>query len=215
MDESLLLALNGAHTPALDKLMWWISQSTNALWLTIYALLLIAIVWLYWGQRTSSYSKSSSVRSWLPLIGALVAIAIAVGLADYISSGILKPMVGRLRPTHEPALEGMLHVVNNYRGGTYGFPSSHAANTMAVTLIAWLLCIVHRYQSVGHTLLRPFINGAGIALLLIYVVPICLSRIYLGVHYPTDILAGLLIGALTALFAFGMFKLLLRKILIY
>ena len=215
MDESLLLALNGAHTPALDKLMWWISQSTNALWLTIYALLLIAIVWLYWGQRTSSYSKSSSVRSWLPLIGALVAIAIAVGLADYISSGILKPMVGRLRPTHEPALEGMLHVVNNYRGGTYGFPSSHAANTMAVTLIAWLLCSVHRYRSVGQTLLRPFINGAGIALLLIYVVPNCLSRIYLGVHYPTDILAGLLIGALTALIAFGMFKLLLRKILIY
>lgn len=215
MDESLLLALNGAHTPALDKLMWWISQSTNALWLTIYALLLIAIVWLYWGQRTSSYSKSSSVRSWLPLIGALVAIAIAVGLADYISSGILKPMVGRLRPTHEPALEGMLHVVNNYRGGTYGFPSSHAANTMAVTLIVWLLCGVHRYRSVGRTLLRPFINGAGIALLLIYVVPNCLSRIYLGVHYPTDILAGLLIGALTALIAFGMFKLLLRKILIY
>ena len=215
MDESLLLALNGAHTPALDKLMWWISQSTNALWLTIYALLLIAIVWLYWGQRTSSYSKSSSVRSWLPLIGALVAIAIAVGLADYISSGILKPMVGRLRPTHEPALESMLHVVNNYRGGTYGFPSSHAANTMAVTLIAWLLCSVHRYRSVSRTTLRPFINGGGIALLLIYVLPNCISRIYLGVHYPSDIIVGLLIGALTALFAFGLFKLLLRKILIH
>ena len=215
MDISILLAFNGAHTPALDKLMWWFSLPTNALWLTIYVLLIIAIVWLYRGQNLTDYSKGNSFRSWLPLIGALVAIALAVGLADYISSGILKPWVGRLRPTHEPALNGMLHIVNNYRGGLYGFPSSHAANTMAVTLIVWLLCGVHRYRSVGRTTMRPFINGAGIALLIIYVLPNCISRIYLGVHYPSDVIVGLLIGALTALFAFGLFRLLLRKILIH
>ena len=207
MDTSILFAINGAHTPALDKLMWWFSQSTNPLWLTIYALLIIAIVWLYRGQNT--------FRSWLPLIGALVTIAIVVGLSDYISSGIIKPFVGRLRPSHTIELCNKLHIVNNYRGGPFGFPSSHAANTMAVTTISWLLCGVHRHRTVGRTTLKPYINGAAIGLFLIYVLPNCISRIYLGVHYPSDVIIGMILGFEIAMIAFCFFYLGFRKILIH
>ena len=68
----------------------------------------------------------------------LVGFGVAVGMSDWICSGVLKPLVCRLRPTHEPALDP-LHLINGYIGGKYGFCSSHAANTMSVGLLFSLL----------------------------------------------------------------------------
>lgn len=146
--------------------MWYVSRSST--WIPLYVLLVGLIVWKY--------------RNWKTVLLILLGFGVAVGLADFTTSGIIKPLVCRLRPTHEPALEGMVHLVNGYTGGLYGFCSSHAANTMACGLLFSLL-YKNKYATTG---------------LMIWVALNCYSRMYLGVHYPGDILCGLLIGALLA-----------------
>ena len=116
----------------------------------------------------------------------IIVIAAAVGLADFIASGVLKEWVARPRPTRVPELEGVLHLVNGYRSGRFGFVSSHAANTMACALLFSLIW-------------RNKIATVG---LLLWVAMNCYSRMYLGVHYPTDILGGLIVGSLVAVVAY-------------
>jgi undecaprenyl-diphosphatase len=111
---------------------------------------------------------------------------LAVGAADFIASGILKELVARPRPTRVAELEGVLHLVNGYRSGQYGFVSSHAANTMVVALLFSLIW-------------RNKIATVG---LMLWVAANCYSRMYLGVHYPTDILGGLIVGVLVAAVAY-------------
>ena len=146
--------------------MWIISKPVT--WIPLYILLLVLLYYRY--------------RDWKTVLLILLGFGVAVGLADFTTSGIIKPLVCRLRPTHEPALEGMVHLVNGYTGGLYGFCSSHAANTMACGLLFSLL-YKNKYATTG---------------LMIWVALNCYSRMYLGVHYPGDILCGLLIGALLA-----------------
>lgn len=131
-------------------------------------------------------------RSWKAMILIILGFVLAVGLSDIVCSSILKPFVCRLRPTHEPALDP-IHLVNGYVGGLYGFCSSHAANTMAVGLLFSLL----------------YRNKIATTALMIWVALNCYSRMYLGAHYPSDIIVGLLIGALWAVVVF----LVLRRLL--
>lgn len=121
-------------------------------------------------------------RDWKKVLILLVGFGIAVGLSDFTASGILKPLFCRLRPTHNEALS--LHIVHGYHGGLYGFCSSHAANTMSVALLFSLL----------------YRNKTATSLLMVWVALNCYSRMYLGAHYPSDIMGGLLVGSLWALF---------------
>lgn len=146
--------------------MWTASAAKTWTWLYVVLLLLII----------------RRFRNWKTVLLILVGFGIAVGLSDYLSSGVIKPWVCRLRPTHEPALEGMVRIVNGYTGGLYGFCSSHAANTMACALLFSLL----------------YKKKAATVCLMAWVALNCYSRMYLGVHYPGDIIAGLLLGALLA-----------------
>ena len=177
IDTEILLAINGWHAPWADQLMWIISA--KATWIPLYLLLIGLLVWRY-------HQPAPTPIKWLQKVPAcvvmIVAIGLAVGAADFIASGILKDWVARPRPSRVPELEGVLHLVNDYRSGQYGFVSSHAANTMAVALLFSLIW-------------RNKIATCG---LMLWVAANCYSRMYLGVHYPTDILGGLIVGLLVA-----------------
>ena len=178
IDTEILLAINGWHAPWADKLMWIISA--KATWIPLYVLLIGLLIWRYRKPAPTAVKWLQRVPACVVMI---VVIALAVGAADFIASGILKDLVARPRPTRVPELEGVLHLVNGYRSGQYGFVSSHAANTMACAL---LFSLVWR-------------NKIATCGLMLWVAANCYSRMYLGVHYPTDILGGLMIGTLTAL----------------
>lgn len=185
IDTEMLLAINGWHAPWADTLMWIISA--KATWIPLYALLIGLLVWRYRKPAMTGVKWLQRVPACVVMI---VVIAMAVGAADFIASGILKDLVARPRPTRVPELEGVLHLVNGYRSGQYGFVSSHAANTMACGLLFSLIW-------------RNKIATCG---LMLWVAANCYSRMYLGVHYPTDIMGGLVVGALVAVGAYHVLR---------
>ena len=160
VDATALLAVNGMHNAFQDAWWWMVTAKWSSL------LLLLAILWVVLHQN----------RRHALLVMAMIALAVLV--ADQVSSGLIKHLVERLRPTHDPVLHSAVHVVNGYRGGMYGFVSSHAANFFAVsTLIA---LVMHR-RAVALTMFTWSLLQ-------------CYSRMYLGVHYPGDIVGGMAVG---------------------
>jgi undecaprenyl-diphosphatase len=160
-DKELLLYLNSFHSDWLDPVMMLFTKTL--FWLPLYALLVYLMV--------KTYGKNS----WIPLVG----IAVTILLADQITSGFMKPFFARLRPSREPDLQGLVHLVDGYTGGMYGFASSHAANTLGTATFFWLLFRNTRWWII---VLFPW------AIIMTY------TRIYLGVHYPGDIMVGGIIG---------------------
>jgi len=162
IDTDALLAVNGSHD-AFQNALWWL---VTAKWSS--ALLLLALLWVLMRQN----------RRHALLVLAMIALSILI--ADQVASGLIKHAVERLRPTHDPSLQSMVHIVNGYRGGMYGFVSSHAANSFA---IATLLSLIMR-----HRLATCSVTAWALMQ--------CYSRVYLGVHYPGDILGGIIVGVL-------------------
>jgi undecaprenyl-diphosphatase len=115
-------------------------------------------------------------------IGLLLTLIGAVALSDQTASALLKPLTLRLRPCHVPALQKLIHPVLDC-GGQYGFASSHAANTFALATGLWLL-LGKEY---------PWMRW-----LFLWAAIVSYSRIYVGAHYPLDVLAGAGIGVLAA-----------------
>jgi undecaprenyl-diphosphatase len=114
--------------------------------------------------------------------------------ADQVSSSIFKPLFKRLRPCHVEAFQSWIHLPDG-RGGLYGFCSSHSANAFAVAIGFFLI-----------TRNKPF----GL-LLLIWATLIAYSRIYLGAHYPLDVIIGAIVGGLGAWTLFKAYTKLTKK----
>ncbi|GIV36332.1 MAG: lipid A 4'-phosphatase [Cyclobacteriaceae bacterium] len=153
----------------------------HAPWLDPVMLLLTkTLVWLpLYLLLLYAVIKVYKKRFWIPLL----AVAVTLTLTDRITSGWMKPYFARLRPSHNPELAGKLHLVDGYTGGLYGFASSHAANSFGVALLLWLL--FHKFFPQTAWLFAW-------ALFMSY------TRLYLGVHYPGDILVGAVTGLLCA-----------------
>lgn len=178
LDKELLLLLNSFHTPWLDPIMFWLTKTI--VWLPLYLFLLYLSI--------KEYKK----QTWIVLVG----IGVTILLGDQITSGFMKPFFERLRPSQEPSLEGLIHLVNGYKGGRFGFASGHAANTFG-TATFFFLVFKDRYPLMKWIFLW--------AALMTY------TRIYLGVHYPGDILVGGLIGCLIGWIGYKIFSFLKTK----
>lgn len=178
LDSELLLAANSTHSTLLDQLMWTISGKWT--WIPLYVLLVII-----------TYRKFGINRCLIILVGTALLIAVT----NQTCAGVIRPVIARLRPSSpDNPLSEWVTLVNGYRGGHYGFPSCHAANTIALALFLSLL-FKNRYFTVT---------------ILSWCLLVSYSRIYLGVHYPGDITGGYLVGGTFALLWYWIYKRALR-----
>lgn len=174
VDESLLLLINNLNGNLLNTVMIFISSKLG--WLPLYVLLLYLIIINY------------RYKSWL----VLVSIALVITISDQASVHLFKNVFQRLRPCHVAELAEQLNMVVNC-GGKYGFLSSHAANSSAVSIFVILL-LRNSYSWVTPIMIS-------------YTLLIMYSRVYLGVHYPSDVIAGAVLGVLVGGIVFKLFSL--------
>lgn len=164
LDKELLLALNGSHSLFIDGLAQVLTKATT--WVPLYVALIYLVI-----------KNSENVRQIFSIIGCAL---MCVVLAGTIDDTFVKPLVARWRPTHDPEIGILVDVVKEYRGGSYGFFSAHAANTFSLAIFfCWLVR-----------------NRALSLMLVVWSLINCWTRLYLGVHYPLDILCGLVWGAI-------------------
>jgi len=163
-DTEVFLFLNGLHNSTFDFLMYWIS--TTVVWIPLWLLFVYLLVIEY---------KKQAI--WL-----ILALLVAVSLADSISVNLFKNIFERLRPCHNEEISQLVHIVKDHCGGKYGFVSSHASNAFAIAVF------------IGQALKHKF--KYILLLSLLWAILVSYSRIYLGVHFPADIIGGAMLGSL-------------------
>lgn len=178
IDTNLFLFLNRHHSSFWDIVMWWASDKFT--WIPLYGL----VLWLLVKQNPRK-------------IGLLLLMIVSLVLISDQSANLAKYVFARLRPSHEPALQGMLHLVRNYAGGALGFYSGHASSSFAVAVFAISLA--------GSR------NKWLVPVMLLYATLVSYSRIYLGVHYPGDVLVGAIAGSIYGYAASRLYFIYLRQ----
>ena len=164
LDKELLLLLNGSDSLFMDSLIMTLTNAKT--WIPLYLSLFYVVL------------KSNATVKDILLV--LAAAGACVLLAGTIDDTIVKPLVARWRPGHDPEIGMLVDTVDGYRGGKYGFFSAHASNTFSIAVFFSLLMRQRLFTvfMVSYSLIN------------------CYTRMYLGVHYPGDITVGLLWGAL-------------------
>ena len=173
LDRELLLMLNGSSSLYLDGLARVLT--TAATWIPLYVALFYLVL-----------KNNNSVQKILFIVGCAL---LCVVLAGTIDDTIVKPLVGRWRPTHDPEIGAIVDVVDGYRGGRFGFFSAHACNTFSIALFFSLL--------VRSRLLTFF--------LVTWSLVNCWTRLYLVVHFPGDILVGLCWGTAVGILVYWLY----------
>lgn len=172
-DKSAFLALNGSDSIFWDGFMW--VYTNTLIWIPLAIVLLYVI-----------FKNNKNKEAFL----LVVMIALVILICDRVSSGLFKPMFKRFRPAQDPEMMYLVDVINNYRGGKYGFISSHAANTFGIFSFTSLL-----FRKKEYTI--AFLAWALIS---------CYSRIYLGVHYLGDVICGALLGLIIGFSIYLLYK---------
>ena len=163
LDEQILLFFNGNHTPFLDEAMSLITGKW--IWIPFY-LILIDLLFKRLGPKYAALT--------------LIAVVLAILMADQICASVIRPYIGRLRPCHpDNPIFGAITLVKDIHPQGYSWPSCHAANTFALATL--LSCVMRS---------RKFT-----AMIFIWATVVSISRLYCGVHYPTDILCGAAFGS--------------------
>ena len=167
LDAALLLWINSFHSPFFDQFMSLVSGKW--VWVPMYVGIFIVLA-----MRLGFKPK---------LVAILATIGIALFFSDFVCSEVIRPIFNRPRPTPlGSGISHLVHIVDNYRGGDYGFPSCHASNSFMLATTAALL----------------FRNKILSAFFFLWAIALCYSRAYLGVHYPGDLLAGAIWGTIVA-----------------
>ncbi len=162
IDTQILLFLNNMHLPFFDHFM--MAFTGRFIWVPMYATILY-ILFKRFGYKVA--------------ICYTIAIPLVIICADQLCATIIRPWVERLRPANiNNPISNLVHIVDNYRGGKYGFPSCHAANSFALATFLSLLFAKRRFTI--FIIVWAFFNSY--------------SRLYLGVHYPGDLIIGAMVG---------------------
>ena len=162
-ERDAFFALNGSDSAFLDRFMWL--YTGKEVWLPLAILIIGVLV----------YKKN-----WRESLLIILAIALVVLLCDQFASHVCKPLFTRFRPTHHPDFMEQVKTVFNYRGGLYGFISSHAANAFG---FATLMALIMKNRWFGWTLF-------------LWATLTAYTRIYLGVHFISDVVPGMVVGTL-------------------
>ncbi len=128
-------------------------------------------------------------KNWKEFLLACAAVGLIVLFCDQLSSGIAKPFFQRFRPTHHPDFENIVNIVFNYRGGNYGFFSGHAANSFG---FATLITLMFRNKVLTITMF-------------VFAIITAYSRIYLGVHFISDIVVGTIVGIFCGILVYELY----------
>ena len=163
MDRNLFLYLNGMGTPLYDG--FWLMMTHKATNAVVY---LTTALWF--GYR----------MGWRHFLRLFIIAILLVACTDQITNAF-KYGFERLRPCHEPALEGLVRLVKARCGGLYSYFSGHASNSFALATFFFFMT-------------KPMLNRGG-WLFFILATLVAYSRVYIGVHYPLDILSGIVFGS--------------------
>ena len=162
IDREILAFFNGSGSLFVDNLA--VVLTSGLTWIPLYVSLLYIVI-----------RNNETMKQIMLVIGCvLLCVVMSDGVADFI----VKPLVGRFRPSNEPLIKYAVEVVDGVRGTQYGFFSAHASNTFCIAMFFSLL--VRKKSFVAVMVLWSLVN--------------CWTRMYLGLHYPSDIAAGLLWG---------------------
>ncbi|OFP34079.1 phospholipid phosphatase [Prevotella sp. HMSC069G02] len=174
MDTMVFLTVNSHHNAYFDSVMWLVSG--KLIWVPMYVSLFFVLL------KNYSYKVVFAI---------LLAIGVVILFTDSFTAQVIRPWVCRLRPSNlDNPMSSMVHIVDGYRGGAYGFPSNHASNTWGLAF--FITFLFRRYKLTFFFFLWALL--------------VCYSRMYLGVHYFGDLLIGGLLALAGASTVFSVFR---------